>query len=274
MRIKGEVRISIHPTAIIDRSAKVDSSAVVGPYCIIGPDVVISKNVNLVAHVCVSGITEIGEGTDIYPFASIGYRPQDLKYHGERSKVVIGKNNSIREYVTIHPGTETGRMETTVGDNNLFMAHVHVAHDCIVGNNIVFANAATLAGHVIVGDNSVLGGLSAVHQWVRIGKLSMIGGMSGVERDVVPYSTVEGNRATVRGLNVLGLKRKGANLAEISRLKDLFSAIFNKNNTLNENIRLIQNMPLQYETERDILDFLLADTNRSYCLPYEQESAC
>ena len=274
MRINGEVCISIHPTAIIDSSASVDPDAVIGPYCVIGPNVVLKKNVKLISHVCVNGITEIGEGTEIYPFASIGHKPQDLKYHGESSRLVIGKNNSIREYVTIHPGTETGRMETTIGDNCLFMAYVHVAHDCVVGNNIVFANSATLAGHVVVGDNAVLGGLSAVHQWVRIGKYSMIGGMSGVERDVIPYATVEGNRATIRGLNVLGLKRKGASFSEISKLKEILAALFDKNNTLNENIRSIKNMALEYETERDVLEFVMAETNRSYCIPYEQVAQC
>lgn len=269
-----EGKISIHPTAVIEKSAQIDPSAEIGPYCVIGKDVVIKANVRLISHVCLDGLTTIDEGTEIYPFASIGHKPQDLKYHGERSSVKIGKNNSIREYVTIHPGTEKGRMETIVGDNCLLMAHVHIAHDCQVGNNIVFANAATLAGHVTVGDNAVLGGLSAVHQWVRIGEYSMIGGMSGVERDVVPYATVEGNRASVKGLNVLGLRRKGANLDEINRLKALMKTIFNKDNVLNKNIDSIDASGLKYDTEKVVMEFMRGDTNRSFCMPSEGDFLC
>lgn len=269
-----EGKISIHPTAVIEKTAQIDPSAEIGPYCVIGGGVVIKANVRLISHVCVDGLTTIDEGTEIYPFASIGYKPQDLKYHGELSCVKIGKNNSIREYVTIHPGTEKGLMETVVGDNCLLMAHVHVAHDCQVGNNIVFANAATLAGHVTVGDNAVLGGLSAVHQWVRIGEYSMIGGMSGVERDVVPYTTVEGNRASIRGLNVLGLKRKGANLDEINSLKKLLSAIFNKDDVLNKNVDSIDVSELKYATEKNVIEFMRGPTNRSFCMPLERDFSC
>lgn len=224
---------------------------------------------------CVSGITTIGEGTEIYPFASIGCKPQDLKYRGEKSEVIIGKNNSIREYVTINPGTENGIMKTVVGDNNLLMAYVHVAHDCVLGNGIVCANAATLAGHVTVNDHAVLGGLCAIHQWVRIGTCSMVGGMSGVERDVIPYSTVEGNRATVRGLNVLGLKRRGASLDEISCLKKMLGAVYEASNTINKNIENIDaNYTVKYSTEQDVIDFIKSKSRRSFCQFFEKEQRC
>lgn len=229
------------------------------------------KNVKLFSHVCICGPSTIDEGSEIYPFASIGHKPQDLKYHGELSRVYIGKYNSIREYVTIHPGTEQGTMETKIGDNCLLMAHVHIAHDCVVGSNIVFANAATLAGHVTVEDNAVLGGLCAVHQWVRIGESSMIGGMSGVERDVLPYSTVEGNRATIRGVNILGLKRRGISLKEINALKILFEKLFDKTNVFNKNVELIDKSETLYETGKRVMSFIKAPSKRSFCTPYSRE---
>src|SRR5947209_20337006 len=177
----------IHLTAIVAPGARLAEDAVVGPYCIIGEDVALGPRVSLGPHVVVDGRTTIGEGTRLFPFASIGLEPQDLKYRGERSELVIGRNNTIREYVTINPGTEGGGMVTRIGDGSLFMVGAHVAHDCQIGNHVVLANNATLGGHVVVEDYAVLGGLCAVHQYARIGSHAMIGGMSGVERDVIPY---------------------------------------------------------------------------------------
>src|SRR5574340_671035 len=176
----------IHSTAIVAAGARIAASAVIGPYCVIGGQVEIGEHVRLISHVVVDGITSIGEHTLVFPFASLGLRPQDLKYQGEASRLVIGKNNHIREQVTMNPGTEGGGMVTRVGDNGLFMVGAHVAHDCQVGDHVIFANNATLAGHVHVGDYAVLGGLSAVHQFVRIGRHVMVGGMTGVENDVIP----------------------------------------------------------------------------------------
>lgn len=264
----------IHHTAIVDKAAQLGDDVEIGPYCVVGPNVVLRSGVRLLSHVCIDGDTDVGEGTEIYPFASIGHKPQDLKFSGESSKVIIGSRNSIREYVTIHPGTEGGRMETVVGDNCLLMAHVHVAHDCVVGSNIVFANCATLGGHVYVGDNAVLGGLCAVHQWVRIGDYAMIGGMSGVERDVVPYSMVEGNRATIRGLNILGLKRKGASLEEINRLKSMLASIFDSDGVLEKNVASIDSNALKFETEHNMLAFMKSTTKRSFCMPHKRSIDC
>lgn len=220
----------------------------------------------MVSHVCVDGNTEIGEETVVYPFAAIGFRPQDLKFHGENSKVIIGKRNSIRESVTIQPGTEGGIMKTVIGDDCLFMANTHVAHDCVVGNHVIMANCATIAGHVTVGDGVVLGGLSAVHQWVRIGQYAMIGGMCGVERDVIPFGTVQGNRAYLFGLNIVGLKRRGSKFDEISRLKNLYEKIFVQDGVLMDKLNAVETSDLVYESEKMIVEFMKQESRRSYCL--------
>ncbi|MBP5855466.1 acyl-ACP--UDP-N-acetylglucosamine O-acyltransferase [Marivibrio halodurans] len=216
----------IHPTAIVDPKADIADDVHIGPYCIVGPDVVLGAGVRLRSHVVVEGRTRIGAGTEIYPFASIGLPPQDLKYKGEPSELVIGSGNRIREYVTMNPGTEGGGMLTKVGDNCLFMASAHVAHDCRVGDGVIMANNATLAGHVVVGDHVIIGGLSAVHQFVRIGHQAMIGGMSGVENDVIPFGSVMGERANLCGLNIIGLKRRGFEKNQIHALRAAYKALF------------------------------------------------
>ena len=192
----------IHPTAIVEKGAELADGVAVGPYCVIGPHVALAEGVKLQSHVVVSGITSIGPNTHVYPFASIGTQPQDLKYKGEPSKLVIGANNIVREHVTMNPGTEGGGMLTEVGNNCLFMMSSHVAHDCHIANHVIMANHATLGGHVSIGEWAILGGLSAVHQFVRIGQHAMVGGMSGVEQDVIPYGSVMGNRARLAGLDV------------------------------------------------------------------------
>src|SRR3989440_11723229 len=184
----------IHPTAIVAPGATLAEDVSIGPYCVIGEEVVLGAGVKLIAHVVVDGRTTIGEGTRLFPFASIGLEPQDLKYRGENSELVIGRNNTVREYVTMNPGTEGGGMVTRIGDGCLFMVGAHVAHDCQIGNHVVMANNATLGGHVVIEDYAVLGGLCAVHQYVRIGRHAMIGGVSGVERDVIPYGPGMGGR--------------------------------------------------------------------------------
>lgn len=226
----------IHTTAIVDPKARVGADVSIGPYCIVGPNVILKDKVTLKAHVCVDGHTTVGAGTTIYPFASIGSTPQDLKYKGEPSELIIGKNCTIREHVTMNPGTEGGGMKTIVGDKGLFMMGAHVAHDCQLGNHVIMANNATLAGHVQVGDHVLIGGLSAVHQFVRIGSFAVIGGMSGVESDVIPFGRVKGERASLAGLNLVGLERGGFSKDQIRVLQKAVKSLFDENGTLEERI--------------------------------------
>jgi len=213
----------IHPTAIIEPGAYLGANVSVGPYCVIGADVRIGDDCALMSHVAISGHTTMGKHNKVFPFSSIGQIPQDLKYHGEASEVIIGDDNQIRENVTVNAGTEGGGMVTRIGNNNLLMAYSHVAHDCLLGDSIVLANCATLAGHVEVDDHAIIGGLSAIQQFVRIGRLSMIGGMSGVTKDVPPYTLLAGGyRSGLSGLNIVGLKRQGFKLEAVGRLKEIY----------------------------------------------------
>jgi UDP-N-acetylglucosamine acyltransferase len=198
----------------------------IGPYCVIGPDVTIGDRSRLLAHVYITGVTAIGADAQIYPFASLGTPPQSVHYKGEASRLVIGEKCMIREGVTMNTGTAGGHMETTVGDNCMFMVGAHVAHDCVVGNNVIFANNATLAGHCSVGDNVFLGGLCAAHQFVRIGEGSVVGGLSGVEFDVIPFGAVLGARAELGGLNIIGLKRRGVSREAIHALRRAYRMLF------------------------------------------------
>ena len=213
----------IHPTAVIDNKAELGNNVSIGPYCVLGAEVSLGDDCELMSHVVITGRTRMGSGNRIFPFTSIGQIPQDLKYHGEASEVIIGDNNQIRENATINAGTEGGGMVTRIGNNNLLMAYTHVAHDCVVGNHVVLANCSTLAGHVEVDDQAIIGGLSAIQQFVRIGKLAMIGGMSGVTKDVPPYCLLAGGyRSGLSGLNVVGLKRQGYKLKQVGRLKEVY----------------------------------------------------
>ncbi|HZS83720.1 MAG TPA: acyl-ACP--UDP-N-acetylglucosamine O-acyltransferase [Stellaceae bacterium] len=257
----------IHATAIVEPGAKLAESVLVGPYCHIGGEVELEDGVALHSHVVVAGRTTIGAGTRIFPFASIGHPPQDLKYAGEPSRLVIGRDNTIREHVTMNPGTKGGGMVTRVGNGCLFMVGVHVAHDCTVGDHVVMANNATLGGHVVVGDHAVLGGLSAVHQFVRIGQHAMIGGMSGVERDVIPYGSVMGDRARLSGLNIIGMQRRGFSREEIQTLRSAFQLLFAENGTFSVRVdeiaaRFPDSKPIQ-----DIVAFIRADSSRGLCKP-------
>lgn len=258
---------TIHPTAIVDPGAKIGEGVVIGPYCVIGPDVTLGDKVELKAHVCVDGITTIGSGTVVWPFASLGHAPQDLKYKGERSELIIGKNNKIREHVTMNPGTESDKMKTVVGDNCLFMMASHVAHDCIVGNNVILANNATLAGHVEVGDCAIIGGLAAIHQFVRIGPFAMIGGMSGVEYDVIPYGLVKGERAHLAGLNYVGLERRGFTKAQVQTLMKAFKKLFDDDGTLLERIEKVADDYQSEQVVMKMIDFIRAKEGRSLLQP-------
>lgn len=247
---------TVHPTAIVDPAAKLGDGVVVGPYCIVGADVELGDGVQLKSHVNVQGRTRIGAETVVYPFASLGTEPQDLKYHGEPSELVIGRRNRIREHVTMNTGTEGGGMLTRVGDNCLFMVNAHVAHDCVVGDNVILANNATLAGHVVVGDHAVIGGLAAVHQFVRIGAHAMIGGMSGVEADVIPFGLVNGERAKLQGLNLVGLERRGFPREHINSLRAAYRALFAAEGTLAERVDSVSAQFAGLAEVVAILDFI------------------
>lgn len=252
----------IHPSAIVDPNSSLGEGVKIGPYCVVGADVKLSDSVILKSHVVVDGHTTIGEGTEIHPFSSIGSPPQDLKFDGEISELIIGKNNRIREHVTMNPGTKGGGLKTVVGDNGLFMPGSHVAHDCMLGNNIIMANNATLAGHVVVGDFAILGGLSAVHQFVRIGEHAMVGGMSGVENDVIPYGSVMGERARLNGLNVIGLKRRGFSKDDIHSLRKAYKMLFAEQGTQAERIAEIADQYSDHPVVSDMVSFVSADSQR------------
>jgi UDP-N-acetylglucosamine acyltransferase len=257
----------IHPTAVIEPGARLDETVSIGPYCVIGPEVELGGRVELAAHVVVAGRTTIGAETRIFPFASIGHQPQDLKFKGEKSRLVIGRRNIIREHVTMNPGTTGGGMVTRIGDGCLFMVGAHVAHDCTLGDNVIMANNATLAGHVAIGDFAFLGGLSAVHQFVRIGKHAMIGGITGVERDVIPYGQVVGDRARLVGLNIVGLQRRGFSREQIQGLRIAYQMLFGEAGTLAERVDEVAKQFPDIEPVRDVIDFIRSDSQRGLCRP-------
>ena len=257
----------IHKTAIVDSKAKISSSVNIGPYCVIGPNVEINENVKIHSHVNISGNTKIGKGNKIYPFASIGNDPQDLKYNGEETKLIIGDNNKIREYVTINPGTEGGGGLTKIGNNCLFMISSHVAHDCQVGNNVIIANNVPLGGHAIIEDNVVIGGNSAVQQFTRIGKMAMVGGMTGVLHDVIPYGLSIGNRNYLQGLNLIGLRRANFNNKDILGLTEAYKEIFATKN-LSDNLSKLNGEFKENTLVKDVIKFITKDKKRSICTPF------
>ena len=257
----------IHETAIVDSKAKISSSVNIGPYCVIGPNVEINENVKIHTHVNISGNTKIGKGNKIYPFASIGNDPQDLKYNGEETKLIIGDNNKIREYVTINPGTEGGGGLTKIGNDCLFMISSHVAHDCQVGNNVIIANNVPLGGHAIVEDNVVIGGNSAVQQFTRIGKMAMVGGMTGVLHDVIPYGLSIGNRNYLQGLNLIGLRRANFNNKDILGLTEAYKEIFATKN-LSDNLSKLNGEFKENTLVKDVIKFITKDKKRSICTPF------
>ena len=264
---------NIHSTAVISTKAELGSNFKVGPYCVIGENLKINDGTELISHVVLDGRTTIGANCRIYPFASIGHCPQDLKYSGEPSRLEIGANNVIREHVTINPGTKGGGMLTRVGNNCLFMVGSHVAHDCVIEDNAILVNNATLGGHVRVGEWGIIGGLSAVHQFVRIGKHAMIGGMSGIEHDVIPYGSVIGNRAKLSGLNIVGLKRRGFSREEIHDLRKAYRLIFALEGTLAERLDDVAEDFGQNEPVMEIVDFIRADSTRAICQPALEDAA-
>jgi UDP-N-acetylglucosamine acyltransferase len=219
----------IHSTAIVQDGARIHDSVEIGPYAVIGPHVRIDAGTRVGAHAVIEGWTEIGKDNKIYQFASIGADPQDLKFHGEESSLRIGDRNTIREFVTMHRGTEDGGGETLVGNDNLFMAYTHVAHDCVIGNRVILANGATLGGHVRVDDWAILGGLSAVHQFTRVGSHAMISGGSMVTQDIAPYIIAQGDRAKAAGINLVGLKRRNFSDETLRDIKQAYKLMFRSN---------------------------------------------
>ena len=257
----------IHKTAIINNKAKISESAEIGPYAVIGPNVVIQDNVKIHSHVNINGNTIIGKNNQIYPFASIGNDPQDLKYNGEETKLIIGENNKIREYVTINPGTVGGGGITSIGNNCLLMISSHIAHDCKVGNGVIIANNVPLGGHVTIEDNVVIGGNSAVQQFTRIGKMAMIGGMTGVLHDVIPYGLSTGNRNSLQGLNLIGLRRAKFDNKDILGLSEAYKEIFASKN-VNENISNLNGSFKDNSLVKNVIDFITKDKKRSICTPF------
>jgi UDP-N-acetylglucosamine acyltransferase len=259
---------NISPLAIIEEGAKIGLNVSIGPYCFVSKDAEIGDNTTLAQGAQILGNTKIGEGNEIFSYAVLGSKPQDLKYRGEEVELIIGNRNIIREFTLFNPGTAGGGGKTVIGDNNLFMGYVHIAHDCHIGNNTILANAVTLAGHVKIDDHAVIGGLTPIHQFVKIGEHSMIGGASAVAQDVPPYCLVEGNRASIRGLNLTGLRRK-LDRADIDALKRAYSKLFkNKNGKhLMENAKAI----LEFEENRYVIKLLEFILNNTRGIPFRRD---
>ena len=255
----------IHRSAIISSNAKISKKIKIGPFCIIEDGVSIEEGCELISHVHLCGNTKIGKNNKFFPYSAIGTIPQDLKYSGEDSKLVIGENNTFRENVTVNPGTKNGGMVTKIEDNCLFMVGSHIAHDCKISSNVILANNATLAGHVVINNNAIVGGLSAVHQFVNIGKYAMIGGMSGVESNIIPYGLYLGIRDNLRGLNIIGLKRKKIETKTINKIREIFLKIFHKSNSLEKNIENLNREEKSILEVSEIIDFITLNLKRGIC---------
>ncbi len=256
----------IHNTSVIDKKAKISKNVKIGPFCYVGPNVELSEDIELVSNVHVEGHTKIGKGTKIFPFASIGTQPQDLKFNNEKTSLFIGENNTIREYVTINPGTAGGGSKTIIGNDCLFMISSHIAHDCNIGNNVIIANNVPLGGHVTIEDSVVIGGNSAVQQFTRIGRLAMIGGMTGVLKDVTPFGLSIGNRNYLQGLNLIGLRRKKYDNKIIMGLDRAYKEIFSSKN-LYENLSKINGEFKDNELVSEVIRFIEKDKKRPICSP-------
>jgi len=263
----------VHLSAVVDPRAELADDVSIGPYCVVGPGARLDTGVRLESHVVIAGRTTLGAGCRVFPFACLGHRPQDLKYGGEDTELRIGRNNQIREHVTMHPGTAGGGGITRVGDGGLFMAAIHVAHDCQVGDGVIMANNATLGGHVEVQDHVFLGGVCAVHQFVRIGRQAMIGGLAGVENDVIPYGTVVGNRAQLTGLNIVGMRRRGIDSDEVQVLRLAYRLLFAPEGAFAERLTEVARQFAAQPRVMEIIRFIESAGNRSICLPRNNRPA-
>ena len=259
----------IHKTAIIDDKAKIHKDVKIGPYVVIGPYVEINEGTLVQSHVSITGHTVIGKNNKIFPFASIGNEPQDLKHKGENTKLTIGDGNTIREYTTINTGTIGGGGITKVGDNSLLMIGVHIAHDCIIGNNVIIANSAAIAGHAEIGDDVIIGGNCGVQQFTRIGKMAMIGGMTGVSRDVIPYGVSLGNRNYLDGINIVGLRRRKVSNKDIISLSDAYKEIF-KTESLSDNLNKLNGNFKDNIYVNEVIEFINKDKKRPICTPFSK----
>jgi UDP-N-acetylglucosamine acyltransferase len=259
---------NVHPTAIIEDGAKVGADVRVGPYCVVGSEVALGDGVELLSHAVVAGRTSIGARTRIFPFASIGHQPQDLKYKGEPSTLSVGSDCLIREGVTMNPGTEGGGMQTVVGDRCAFLANSHVGHDCKVGDNVILSNNVMLAGHVTVGPHVIIGGGAAVIQFSRIGAHAFLGGMSGLENDLIPYGMALGNRAHLSGLNIVGLQRRGFSRDDIHSLRRAYRALFADEGTLMERVADVEAEFADHPIVKEIVAFIRVGGKRSLCTPH------
>lgn len=258
---------AVHPTALVAAGAELDEGVEVGPYCIVGEAVTLRRNVRLISHVVVEGVTEIGEDSVVHPFANLGGPPQHLAHKGEPTRLVIGPRNIIREYVTMHTGTASGRGVTTIGSDGLHMVSSHIAHDCIIGDHVVLATGAAIGGHVMMGDYVFMGGLAAVHQFTRVGRYAFIGGLAAVTKDVIPYGSVWGNHAHLEGLNLVGLKRRGFARDTISAMRAAYRLLFADEGTFQERlVDTAENFGATPEV-MEIVDFIRADAARPLCLP-------
>ena len=262
-------KVGVHPLAVIEDGAKLGVDVAIGPFCHVGPDVVLGDGVELVSHVALHGRTTIGARTRIFPFASIGHQPQDLKFHGEPSVLEIGADCLIREGVTMNPGTEGGGFKTVVGKGSTFLANSHVAHDCHVGDHVIFSNNVMIAGHTRVGDYVIMGGGSALHQFVRVGAHAFIGGLVAVENDVIPYGMAMGNRACLAGLNLVGLKRRGFSRESIHDLRRAYRLLFAAEGTLKERVEDVAGEFANHPQVHEILDFIRDATDRAVLTPRE-----
>ncbi|MEO5807196.1 acyl-ACP--UDP-N-acetylglucosamine O-acyltransferase [Devosia sp.] len=264
---------NIHPTAIVGPRTKLGAGVKIGPFCIVGDDVILHDGVELISHVSIDGHTELGAGTRVFPFASIGHQPQDLKYAGEASRLVIGERCVIREAVTINPGTQGGGMLTQIGNDCLVMANAHVAHDCIIGNNVIMANYVGIAGHCVIGDNVIFGGICVVHQFTRIGSHAFIGAQSMIDADVIPYGMALGNRASLAGLNLVGLKRRKFDREAIHRLRAAYRLIFASEGTLRERVEDASELFKNDALVQDVVAFIAAASDRPIMTPRNGTSA-
>ncbi|RVU17134.1 acyl-ACP--UDP-N-acetylglucosamine O-acyltransferase [Methylobacterium oryzihabitans] len=263
----------IHPSAVVEDGAVVGDGAVIGPFCHVGPEAVLGEGVELVGHVVVAGRTTIGPRTKVYPFASLGHPPQDLKYRGEPSTLAVGADCLVREGVTMNPGTAGGGLETVVGDACAFLANSHVGHDCRVGSHVVFSNNVMLAGHCSVGDYAILGGGAAVIQFARVGAHAFVGGLSGLENDLIPYGMAMGNRASLSGLNIIGLQRRGFSRETIHALRRAYRLLFAQEGTLMERVEDVAAEFDQHPVVQEILAFIRVGGKRSVCTPREAPGA-
>ena len=261
--------LGIHASSVIVPGAQLGKDVAIGPFCHIGADVVLGDNVELMSHVAIAGRTTIGARSRIFPFASIGHEPQDLKYHGEESVLIIGEDCLIREGVTMNPGTEGGGLKTIVGNRCTFLANSHIAHDVHVGDNVILSNNVMIAGHCRLGSFVIVGGGAAMHQFVRIGNHAFVGGMAGVENDVIPYGMALGNRANLAGLNLVGLKRRGFSREEIHDLRRAYRLLFAQEGTLKERVGGVAEEFATHPQVHEILDFIREGGDRAICTPRE-----